>query len=125
MNPETRKTRAFLNFMLRQVRTEALKFVNGKTPRKWFMMVGGICWNLEGKMTDAGTNDAMAHNVDKEMSRLFGEYLDTLDPEEAAYRSLVYPVGGKDEFDTGTANGDLWENPERLRLLDWLIEKSE
>ena len=43
---------------------------------------------------------------------------------EDGAKSLGYPVGGWDELDKEITNGTIWQNPKRLRLLDYLIKQA-
>ena len=41
------------------------------------------------------------------------------------HKSIVFPVNGLIGFNKEIINETIWENPKRLRLLDFLIEQAE
>lgn len=83
----------------------------------WFRRSRGICGNLVAVAWHCGVPSTALAQYDATVSDLMGYW-----PGLSEEGSYAYPVGGKDEFRDGIANGTLWSNPRRLELLDYLIE---
>lgn len=81
--------------------------------RTTFRSYAGICFNVELALqfTEVG-------QFKQRLSDLMEGWPDRFD-------SYAYPVDGYDEYDAGKTAGELWDNPRRWALLDWLIERTK
>lgn len=81
----------------------------------------GICSHVWRIVEHAETWDR-ASDCDDLLELCFLEWPD-IHHEEDGSRNMVYPVGGKDEFNDEIFTPELWKNPRRRELLRWLIAR--
>lgn len=92
-----------------------------ETDTRW-----GICKNVTDYIRAANIDfelkAATMQEIVKELDALLDKWPDKA--VEKSQRYAVYPVEGDYRiYDRDQALGQLWENPRRIALLDWLMEQ--
>lgn len=116
-----------LLYALKALRSVAPILAEHKSPAG-FSYAGGICRNVEQFIdwelwNDRPYLDPQGRYIVERGIRRELEQLMALWPKYSG--SWCYPVGGLEEFDIEEHKGTLWNNPKRIELLDWCIERLE
>ena len=84
----------------------------------------GICGNLEALLIkESDEPGGVYFRLDDELEELFKAWPDCHQLIEMP--DTGFPVGGHREYREEAKNHTLWQNPKRIALLDWCIQKLE